>query len=178
MRNPKCGPWDNLCWYSHGDSRFLLKKVYELHLSLLLIQQLPVLSSVLTGAVACSSCGVSGDSMWTLTSSDVTLDVAWPFRFSLLIVSSRGEKNCYCNRNLLLFSNVVEMLKTVESFRATVYTSEVWRTVTAASSWPSKSIIITAILNAGQQAYDFLLFILKNYQILWWGFIIYKWNVE
>lgn len=44
--------------------------------------------------------------MSTLTSSDVTLDVAWPFRFSLLIVSSRSEKNSYSNRNRLRFSYV------------------------------------------------------------------------
>lgn len=55
----------------------------------------PVLSSVPSVPFSCSfSCSrfwISGDSMWTLTSSVVTLVVAWPFRISPLIFSS-GSK--------------------------------------------------------------------------------------
>lgn len=69
------------------------------------IQKLPVLSSALTGPVAWISCGVSEDSMSTLTSSDVTLDVAWPFRASLLTGSS-AEK-VYRRWHQLLFTRIL-----------------------------------------------------------------------
>lgn len=52
-------------------------------------------SGPLSCSFSCSWFGVSGDSMWTLTSSDVTLDVAWPFKFSLLIVSSGRQAGAW-----------------------------------------------------------------------------------
>lgn len=75
------------------------------------------LSGSCSFSCSCSGFWISGDSMWTLTSSVVTLVVAWPFRISLLIVSSGRQAVQGWFAYTLIYLSVVTTRTAEQPFR-------------------------------------------------------------